>query len=247
MKPSMVLAVTMALVVGAAPARGQEEQGTLKDWLSGNVAVISDYTFRGISQTLEEPAIQGGIDLAHPSGVYLGTWASSVNFGEDLSTGPRAHMELDVYGGFRPTVLGTALDLGAIYYAYPGADGGRGYNFAELGLGASRTVAGLGTGLQLKYSPDFFASSGEAVYYGGSLSVPVSLVTVSGSLGRQRIDNNAAFGTPDYTDWGIGLGVEVAGFNLSGRYLGTSMGEGECFSGSELCESRVVVSISRAM
>jgi uncharacterized protein (TIGR02001 family) len=113
----------LMLVAGVACfARGvgakEPESGGVRSWFSGNVAMASDYSFRGISQTDRKPAIQGGLDLAHPSGIYLGTWGSSVNFGEDLSAGQRAQMELDVYGGLRRSVAGLVdLDLNATYYA----------------------------------------------------------------------------------------------------------------------------------
>ena len=97
MRRAILLGIAASLVVGVGSAEGQDELDDLAEWMSGNVAVTSDYAFRGISQTLEEPAIQGGIDLEHPTGLYLGTWGSSLNFGEDM---PRAQVELDVYGGF---------------------------------------------------------------------------------------------------------------------------------------------------
>lgn len=245
MTRAIVMGLTATVVFGVGPAAAQGELATLSEWLSGNVAVASDYAFRGISQTLEEPAVQGGIDLAHPSGLYLGTWASSLNFGEDAL--PRAQLELDVYGGFGFDLGPVAtIDLGAIYYAYPGADD-RGYNFVEVGLGASRSFSLVETGLTAAYSPDYFGGSGTSLYYGLDLAVPVSMLTISGSIGHQTIEDNETFGTPDYTDWGIGLGLGVAGFDLSGRYIGTDLNDGDCFGGSDLCAGRAVFSISRAM
>ena len=83
MKRMMSVLAVPALLLATAPLHAQEEEKSgLGDWLSGNVSLTSDYTFRGISQTLQQPALQGGMDLRHPSGFYLGTWGSSVNFGE---------------------------------------------------------------------------------------------------------------------------------------------------------------------
>lgn len=244
MRASMVVLLAGA-VLGA---RGTAHAQSAREWFTGNVAVASDYAFRGISQTGAEPAIQGGMDLSHPSGLYLGTWGSSVNFGEELSAGPRAQVEMDVYGGVRKSIPRFAdLDLGAVGYLYPGAAGGRNYNFLELGLAANRSVGRVSGGITLKYSPDFFAASGTGVYYGGQLSVPVSFVTVSGSAGHQLIEDNAAFGTPDYTDFGIGASVGVAGFNLGGRLLTTDLSKEECFGGSTLCDARFVLSVARAL
>ena len=244
-----VLAVP-ALLLAAAPLQAQEEASSFADWLSGNVSLTTDYTFRGISQTLQQPALQGGMDLRHPSGFYLGTWGSSVNFGEvnldDM--GPRAQLEVDVYGGVGFTLLPVAtFDLGAIYYMYPGAGGARSYDFLELGLGASRTMGPLSAGLQAKYSPDFFAGSGDGIYYGASAGIPVSLFTVSGNVGKQLIEDNATFGTPDYVEWGAGASVGWRGFTIGGKVVGTNLEESECFAGTDYCGTRVLASVSRAM
>lgn len=250
MKLVVVLGAVIGLGLGSgrAPLAGQQAEEGAAQWFSANVAVASDYAFRGISQTLEEAAIQGGMDLVHPLGFYLGMWGSSVNFGEDLAGGPRAQMELDAYGGLAASPFGLAdLDLGFVYYAYPGADRERDYDFLELGLGASRSLGVLSAAASLRYSPDFFAGSGTGLYYGGELGLPVSRLTLSGSLGRQSIAENAAFGTPDYLEWGLGAGVDLQGFGFSGRYLSTDLSAGECFGGSDLCGARVVFSVGRAL
>ena len=245
MKRVMVGALGITLFVGVASAEAQQELSDLSEWLSGNVTVTSDYAFRGISQTLEEPSVQGGVDLAHPSGFYIGTWGSSLNFGEEVN--PRAQVELDVYGGFAfsPADL-VDLDLGVLYYGYPGS-AARGYDFVEFGLGASRSFSLLESGLTLAYSPDYFGGSGGAWYYGLELGVPVSLLTVGGSIGHQTIEKNEIFGTPNYTNWSLGLGVDLAGFQLSGQYVGTDLDEADCFGGSDLCGGRAIFSISRGM
>jgi uncharacterized protein (TIGR02001 family) len=244
---SVLVAPALLLAVGSLRA---QEKSDISSWLSGNVTVATDYTFRGISQTLQQPAIQGGIDLKHPSGFYLGTWGSSVNFGEADATvaKPRAQLELDGYGGYTlaiPSVV--ALDLGAIYYSYPGASLSRDFNYLELGLGASRSIEKLGLGLMAKYSPDFFAGSGTGFYYGGSASVPVAMFTLSGNVGKQMIEDNVTFGTPDYIDWGAGAAVGWHGFTVGGKVVGTDLKDAECFGGSNYCGTRVIGSITRAM
>lgn len=246
MKRNLVLTSLLGLLMGATGAEAQE--GGPDEWLSGNVSVTSDYAFRGISQTLEEPALQGGFDLEHPTGLYLGAWGSSVNFGEDLSAGPRAQLELDVYGGYGVSLGGLLdLDLGAIYYMYPGAGDGRSYDFLELGLGAGRDVGPVSTSLSFQYSPDFFAGSGQGMYFGAEVGVPVSMLTLSGLLGHQTIEANDVFGTPDYTEWGLGASVGLFGLDVGARYLTTTVDEDECFGGSDLCGPRFVVSVGRAM
>lgn len=245
MNRGFVVALGVALAVGAGRAEAQQELDQLAEWMSGNVTVTSDYAFRGISQTLEEPSIQGGIDLEHPSGLYLGTWGSGLNFGEEAN--PRAQVELDVYGGFGFSAGGLMdLDLGVIYYGYPGSEN-RGYDFLEFGLGASRSFSMLDSGISVAYSPDYFGGSGGSWYYALDAGVPISLLTLSGSVGHQTIERNEVFGTPDYTHWSLGLGVDLAGFGLSGQYVDTDLGDGDCFGGNSLCGGRAIFSISRGM
>ena len=106
-----LLIFSVLTAASAAPAFAQEVA------VSGNVALTTDYAFRGISQSDESPAVQGGFDAAFgDSGVYAGAWASNINFG----TGG-ANLELDLYGGYKFAVGGIAMDVGVIGYFYPGA------------------------------------------------------------------------------------------------------------------------------
>jgi len=238
------VATVLALVVGAwaSDAGGQVE-------LSGNIALTSDYAFRGISQTLEKAAVQGGLDIAAPAGLYAGVWSSSVNFGEDLAAGPRAQMELDVYGGIAPSVSGFDLDAGLLYYAYPGAESDRNYNFLEVYAGIARTLGMFDLGLSGAYSPEFFAKSGSAMYgsFAASTTLPSLPIGIDASIGMQTIDDNGAFGTPDYAVWSVGVAADVLGASVGGSVTGTDLKEVDCFGGSDLCKARFIVSVSRAL
>src|ERR1700716_843610 len=86
---------------------------------TGNLAVVSDYRFRGISQSFRQPAVQGGFDYSHSSGFYVGNWNSSVS---GLSYPGGAGIEMDLYAGYKfEPVKDVLLDVGALYYYYPGA------------------------------------------------------------------------------------------------------------------------------
>ncbi|MBB4153627.1 uncharacterized protein (TIGR02001 family) [Sphingomonas jinjuensis] len=85
--------------------------------VSGSVGVTSDYRFRGVSQSDEHPAIQGGITVSHKSGVYAGIWASNL---AGWGTFGGANMELDLIGGYRAPLAGGTLDVGLTWYTYPG-------------------------------------------------------------------------------------------------------------------------------
>ncbi|MEX2583234.1 MAG: TorF family putative porin, partial [Gemmatimonadota bacterium] len=240
---AIAIASALTFSVVAVSVQAQEVE------VSGNVSLASDYAFRGISQTFEEPAVQGGLDFGGPSGLYAGVWGSTVNFGEDLTIGPRAHMELDVYAGIAPTVAGFDLDVGGLYYAYPGAESDRSYDFFELYGSAGRALGPVGLGVSAAYSPDFFGGSGAGVWYGAEASagVPGSPITVDGSIGKQSIDDNLTWGTPDYLAWSAGLGAELLGLALGAMVTGTDLSEGDCFGGSDLCNTRVIVSVGRGL
>ena len=119
------LAQTAAPAAAPAAAKAPEPDYTL----SGNLGIFSDYRFRGVSQTNKLPAIQGGVDLALKNGLYLGNWNSNV----DSTMYNGASIEMDFYGGYKATFGDFGLDVGGIYYYYPGT--GAAY---ETGTGRGR-------------------------------------------------------------------------------------------------------------
>jgi uncharacterized protein (TIGR02001 family) len=126
-----LIASTLAAAV-ALPAVQAQSPHTL----SGNVALVGDYRFRGVSQTYTQPAIQGGVDYGAAAGAYVGAWGSNVSGNQFLNGGS---LELDLYGGYRWTAGKVGLDLGLLYYWYPRAryniDPGDRYNTAEVYVG----------------------------------------------------------------------------------------------------------------
>ncbi len=220
---------------------------------SANVALTSDYAFRGISQTQEESALQGGFDFAHGSGFYVGLWGSNVNFAEpDALVDPteRAQLELDVYAGisgmFGKSKLG--WDVGVLHYDYPGASSSLDYAFNEVYGKLSYDFGAAAITLGVNHSNDYFAASDKADYYYVDASVPLpQKFALSLHAAKQNIKDNGAFGTPDYKDYKIGVSREIGGFGFDLSYIDTDLSESECFGGTELCNSRVVFTISKAM
>ena len=100
-----------------------------------NVAIANDYVWRGMTQTSEEPAISGGFDIAGESGLYFGTWASNVEFGDG------AALELDWYAGYANELdNGLSYDVGYLAFTYPGEDS---LDFEELYFGLGYSYFGL--------------------------------------------------------------------------------------------------------
>jgi uncharacterized protein (TIGR02001 family) len=236
-----------ALSLAGSPAAAQDADPVT---FSGVAALTSNYTFRGISQTQNEAAIQGGINMTGPKIVYAGIWGSSVNFGEAatlVTSAQGAQAEVDGIVGIRPAVGPFGLDLGVVYYAYPGSAESLNYNFLEVGLGLSKAFTNFTIGPKVAWSPDFFAGSGTGLYFGGSLAVPIPSTTLSltGSVGHQSIETNSAFGTPDYLDWTAGATLGFKGLTFGAVAVGTDLSEGDCFGGTEFCKAQVIFSISK--
>ncbi len=176
----------------ASHADAQEAEGPR--W-SANVAVASDYVFRGVSQTEEDAAISAGVDLTNGA-VYAGAWASNVSFAGDDDTG----IETDLYAGVRPQFAGFDWDFGGVGYLYdePGA---LDYDYVELKAAASRAIGPATVGAALYWSPDFFgAAEDEATYVEANAAFsPADRWTVSGAVGRQFVSSDL-----DYTTWNLG-------------------------------------------
>ncbi|RZJ96113.1 MAG: hypothetical protein EON88_08495 [Brevundimonas sp.] len=159
----------------AAPASAEDVD------VSFNIGVVSDYVFRGFSQTDEDPAIQGGIDITTESGFYAGVWASNVDFYDSTDA------EVD---------------------GYVNDPNGSGYNYAEAKIAASRAVGPATIGAAVYYSPNFFgAADDEAFYYelNGALT-PIDKLTISAAVGQQKLDVS-----DDYTTWNVGATYALFG------------------------------------
>lgn len=221
--------LALALVAGAfttaAPAALAEGE------FSGNVALTSDYVYRGITQTDGAPMVSGGFDWASDD-FYVGVWASGVDFGDGTST------EIDYYAGWTPTVGAFGLDLGVIYYSYPDAPDTPEQAFVELYAGASTTVGVVDLGASIAFSPEFYGETGEALYYAASAGVPVGEnFGLDVSVGYS--DGSEDDGFTDYTDYSIGLTTSLTDIvDIDLRYIDTDLDGGD---------EAIVLTLSRAL
>ena len=235
--------LTSAMMAGAAHA---------ETTVSGNVALASDYVFRGISQTNTEPAVQGGFDVAADI-FYAGVWASN------LSGYLASNYELDLYAGVKPTLGPVSLDLGLVGYFYPGAnDSGSELDYYEAKAAASIAPAeGLSLGGALYYSPEFYGETGAGFYLEVNASYALSeAVTFSGAFGQQSIDDvdGPATGTADddYTTWNLGAAYAISGFTLDLRYIGSSIEAADNivtsgFTTTDNSDETLVLTVKRAL
>mgnify|MGYP001307658356 CR=1 FL=1 len=218
----VVAAVSTFLLSGPAPASAADEGLMLPGTsISANVSMLNQYRWRGLDQSNTQPAIQGGFDLAHTSGLYIGTWMSNVDWGTTKNS-----TELDIYGGYGFELPGgLGVDLNFTAFEYPGAAASNKYDFEEYGIGLSKDfgVAALSAGFN--HSPEFFGQSGDAQYLQGGLDVPLPVAGagLSAHVGHQWIDKNSTYGNSDYLDWSVGFGFPLAGLDLSFTYVDTDL------------------------
>ena len=219
---------------------------------SYNVGLFSQYIFRGLTQTNNKPALQGGFDVNHKSGLYIGGWASNVswlrdNAGTDLAPvyNSGGSLEIDLYGGFKTELVksGLGIDLGALQYYYPGAHnksypkanttelyGALTYGWLQAKL--SGVVSNDAWGFGKKTGNPTYTSNGDergAYYAELNANIPLADTGLTALLhvGRQEFKDARASATgtdPSYTDWKIGLtkGFD-GGLNLGAFYTDTNI------------------------
>jgi len=237
--------LSAALIAGlAVPAYAGDNKFTL----GGTAALTTDYIFRGISQTSDDPAVQASIDGAY--GIfYIGAWGSNVDFAV-----PGQDLEIDYYAGIKPVWKGITFDIAALYYTYPGtcqgACGLAESDYFELKTAGSYTFGEKLTVTIANYwSPDFAYETGEgdaiegaAVYaFGGKLFNFFS-PSISGLIGYQTVDDLG-----DYVYWNAGLTLGfMEKWSADIRYWDTDANDATCIAYSGFtsnCDARVVGTI----
>ncbi len=224
-------ALAAALALTALPSLAQSTPAAPEPdfTISGNLGIFSDYRFRGISQTNKKPAIQGGVDFAMKNGLYLGNWNSNV----DSALYNGANIEMDFYGGWKTTIDAFGLDLGGIYYYYPGSGDNPGTGKID---NFELYVAGTWGPLTLKYNyatTDFFgvpnSSGAYYVYFGGTHDFGNGF-GVNASVGYQGglkngacpVEIGASAPSCSITDWKVGGTYTVDGWVFGLAYIDTN-------------------------
>ncbi len=252
-------------------AASNAEDDTPAITISGAATLTSDYRFRGVSQSDEGMAVQGGITVSHESGFYVGAWGSNL---AGWGTFGGANMELDLIAGYKFGIGEGTLDTGLVWYMYPsGADT---TDFAELYAKLSGSVGGLGLTAGVAYAPkqealgnafpvgapadpgdkeDNLYLSGDATY--GISGAPITLKAHIGySDGNPGLGPNGTSIAPTgtYLDWSLGVDiVPISGLTLSAAYVDTDISEAEAnlirpnfatLAGNSISDATVVFSIT---
>lgn len=237
--------------------------------ISAEIAVVSDYRFRGISQSDEEIAIQGGITAEHESGVYAGVWGSSLagwgSFGG-------SNVELDLIAGYAMPIGGAVLDVGLTYYMYPGgadeSDFVEPYATLSYALGPAQVLAGVAYApkqealANVSATPASRGQSQDNLYLWSDLSagIPNTALTLNGHIGYS--EGNPGLGpngtsiapTGSYLDWRLGADYALGPVVLSLAYVDTDISRSESAyllpgfansdNGSSIASSQVVFGVS---
>jgi len=199
---------------------------------SASVALSSDYMWRGYSQTDNEMAISGSFDYGHSSGLYAGTWASNVDFGDDAST------EIDIYAGYASEISDTGIsyDVGVLRYIYPGED----YDWNEVYASVSYSFFSVG----VAHSSSVYDSDESGTYYtlGFDYDLPYD-IALSAGVGFYDYDDDVS--EDDHTDYRVGISKEMIGFGFDLSYIGMDDDGEDAYD--DLADDRVVFTISKSM
>ncbi|MEH3039064.1 MAG: TorF family putative porin [Sphingomonas paucimobilis] len=217
--------------------------------VSGSAAIASDYRFRGVSQSDQEMAVQGGITIAHDSGAYIGSWASNL---AGWGTFGGANMELDLIAGYKTAIAdGATLDVGLTWYVYPG--GADKTDFAEPYAKLTGTAGPATLTAGVAYAPKqqaigkWYATGADAargaytdpgakddnLYLWGDGALPVadSPITAKAHIGHSRgqdgLGPNATAVSPtgSYWDWSLGADATWRNLTLNVSYVDTDISD----------------------
>lgn len=232
--------IIAAALIAATPLFGAKVAMADELPISANISIVSDYAFRGISQTDQRPALQGGFDYEHDSGFYIGVWGSNVSWLQDLGASGSS-LEIDVYGGYATDLGPFGVDVGLLQYYYPGSYGG---SYKADGNKKPHTLEGY-VGLSYEfvsftYSHSFtnlfgIADSKKSGYYDLSASYEIMEgLTLDAHYGYSNIKN-----ADNYKDWSLGLTKSYGGFDFGLHYVDTS-------ENNSLMDERFVLSVSKS-
>jgi uncharacterized protein (TIGR02001 family) len=212
-----LLAIAAALTITALPAWVHAEDAPASPF-SFNAGAVTDYRYRGISQSRLKPALQGGADYAAANGLYVGTWASTIKWIKDA--GGDASIEWDIYGGYKGEVSKSlSYDIGLLTYVYPS-------NKLAVNADTTEVYGALTTGpFTAKYSYAFTNLFGFADSKGsGYLDLSATFDLGSGWSLAPHIGNQSVkhLKMASYTDYSLTLGKDLgSGFSLSAAVVGT--------------------------
>jgi uncharacterized protein (TIGR02001 family) len=242
-----LLAIALASSLTSVGALAADKAPEPDFSITGNFGLFSDYRFRGMSQTDKAPAAQGGFDLGHKSGFYIGTWTSNV---ADWANASGNGQELDIYAGVKKELGPIALDVGYLAYIYPSNSTAVAQGTREWYLGASY---GPVTYKVSRTTGNWFgiANSSGSIYHDLSVSHSINdSITISAHAGKQDVKATGS-DDRDFNDYKLQLtyalkdnyAVGLAYISTSG--LSSNAKSGFTSNGKKLYGSGAVLSLTK--
>ena len=236
-------AATGAMAQTAAPA---EPESTL----AFNAGVVTDYRYRGISQSRKDPALQGGVDYADKSGFYVGAWGSTIKWITDAGA-KDGNVEIDLYGGYKGAVGDVAYDVGFLRYQYQGNTYGikngtfPGYVDANTNEIYGAATVGVVTAKYSYATSNLFGNKDSKGSYYFDLSAALDLgdgYSLTPHLGYQSI---VKWSDGNYTDFALTLGKDLGnGLSASAALIGTNAKTGSyVYKSTQLGTSGLVLGV----
>lgn len=240
----MKKSIIAAAVIAATPLMGAKVAMAEELPISANISIVSDYAFRGVSQTNQRPALQGGLDWEHDSGFYVGFWASNVSWLNDLDLNTKNSLETNLYGGYAFEAGPIGIDVGLLQYYYPGNYGSA---YKAAGNKKPHTLEGYVSlsweWLSFTYSHSFtnlfgVDNSKRSGYYDLSASYEIlDGLTLDAHYGYSNIKGS---GNDNYKDWKLGVTKSYGGFDWGLHYVDTNI------KNNNQADSRVILSVSKS-
>jgi len=192
--------------------------------VGGGATLVSDYRFRGISQTDKRFAVQGTFTLSHSSGFYATWWGSSID--DYIAAGSDA--ENDLILGYKKTFGSTTIDGGFLYYYYPGSHGAN-TDFAEPYVKVTQAFGPISATGTVAYAPKQKALTVDGIhkednlYLAGDLAYAIAKTPLSltGHFGHSFGPSYLTIGK-EYSDWGVGATVTVKNLTAGLQYVDTN-------------------------
>jgi uncharacterized protein (TIGR02001 family) len=239
---SIISAAVIAPTLALAQAKAPEPDYTL----TGNVSLLTDYRYRGISQTRTKPALQGTVDFAHKSGVYLGAFATNIKWISDA--GSKGNVEVDLYGGYKGTITGDlGYDVGLLQYWYPTNE------LQKVTTANANTLEAYAGLTYLTYGLKYYSSltnlfgnpnSKRSGYLDATGTYDLGDGWgIAGHIGHQTIRNA---GQLSYTDYKLGVTKELAGFVFGAAFVSTNANSSlYTVKNKDLGKATVVLSVGK--
>jgi uncharacterized protein (TIGR02001 family) len=245
MRKSILGLSALALVAAASPAFAEDAPAS-DITVTGGATVVTDYRFRGISQTNENFAVQGTLGVSHSSGLYVGVWGSTI----DEYVAGASDQEIDLYAGYKHSFGGATVDVGVLYYYYPGSSDlfpGVNSDYFEPYASISGVIGPVTATFGANYAPDQKALPDDNLYLHTELTgaIPNTPFTLKAHVGY----TDSAFPGANYWDWSAGVDYTWNHLTFGVSYVDTDWGKDVVTSattGRDIADAAVVGSISVA-